>query len=211
MGDVFVVGVAGPGHVLLAGFEGGAHRVEAGDEFAVVAERLEDLGADAGHDAHVDHDIDGVGQLDADFGAGRADGAHAEGDDIHGASAHAAVVELAHGGLEFDGVAPVVVGAGFARIGGADEGAVFHAGDIGGVGHDQEGVGALGLIQGDEGAILDGLGAEALVFLLGAVAPIDGVGLAQFGGFVDPVQQGLVVGFHIGSCRRQGVGLRRSR
>ena len=39
--DVLVLGVTGPGHVRLTGFERRPHRVQAGYELAVVAEHLE--------------------------------------------------------------------------------------------------------------------------------------------------------------------------
>ena len=51
----------------------------------------EDGRADARHDAHVDDDIGGVGELNADLRHGRADRAHGEGKDVHGAAAHGAV------------------------------------------------------------------------------------------------------------------------
>ena len=48
--DVLVLGVAlaRPGHVSLERGERRAHRVQTGDELAVVAQRLEDLGAPRG-------------------------------------------------------------------------------------------------------------------------------------------------------------------
>jgi hypothetical protein len=68
--------------------------------------------AHAGHDAHVDHDIGAVGEFDADVGDRRADGTHGERDDVHGASAHAALEQAAQGFLHLVRVFPVVVGAG---------------------------------------------------------------------------------------------------
>ena len=60
--DVLVLGVARPGHVVLALFEGRADRVQAGDEVAV-AQHVEDLLAHAGHDPHVDGHVRRVGEL----------------------------------------------------------------------------------------------------------------------------------------------------
>ena len=83
--------VAGPGNVLLAGRERRADGVHAGDDALLVLVDLgEDGRADAGHDAHVDDDVGGVGELHADLRHGRADGAHAEGQHVHGAAAHGA-------------------------------------------------------------------------------------------------------------------------
>ena len=77
--DVLFV-VAGPGDVLLAGREGRADGVHAGhDALLVLVDLGEDGSADAGHDAHVDDGVGGVGELDADLRHGRADGAHANG------------------------------------------------------------------------------------------------------------------------------------
>ena len=78
----------GHGDVLLAGLERGADRVQAGDELAVVAEHLEGARAHAGHDAHGDRHVGRVGQLHADVGDVRAERAHGEGDDVHGAALH---------------------------------------------------------------------------------------------------------------------------
>ena len=47
--------------------------------------------AHARHQLHVDHDVRGVRQLDADLRDVRADGSHRERHDVHGAAAHAAV------------------------------------------------------------------------------------------------------------------------
>ena len=77
---------------------------------------------------------------------------------------------------------------GFALLGGADEGAVFHAGDVGGVGKYEERVGALGGIEADESSSGFGLSAQAVIFLLGAIAPVNGVGFAKRGDFFDPLQ-----------------------
>ena len=199
MGDVAAVGVARPRDVGTAVGQGVADGVQAAEEFAVGAELVEYGAADAGHDAHVAGDVGAVGQLDADARDGGADGAHAEGDDVHGAAAHGAAVEGGHLGLHFGGVAPVVVGAGLAGVGGADEGAVLDARDVGGIGAGQVGAGALGFVQADEGALGDELRGEGVVLGLGAVAPVDGVGLAEGGDFGDPVVEGGVFAFDHGA------------
>ena len=46
--------------------------------------------AHARHDAHVEHDIDAVGDLNADFAEGRARGPHEKRDHVHRAAAHGA-------------------------------------------------------------------------------------------------------------------------
>ena len=126
MDDVFVL-VAGPGDIGLAGFQRGAHRVEAGNEVAeavalvgggaggLVFEALEDVGAHVGHDAHVDDHVGAVGDLDADLGERGIERAHAERDHIHRAALHAAVEFSIQLGAHFGGIGPVVGRAGAGR------------------------------------------------------------------------------------------------
>ena len=108
--DVFVVGVAWPGDILLAGCKWCADGVHAGNPL-VVAECVECALAHAGHDAHADGNVGAVGELHADVGDGGTEWAHAEWNDVHHAAAHGACVELLHFGAHLVGVAPVVVGA----------------------------------------------------------------------------------------------------
>jgi len=81
---------------------------------------------------------------------------------------------------------------------GADEGAVFDAGHVRRIGPSQEAARALGGVELLEGAGGHELLAQAVVFLLAAVAPVDGVGLAQGGHLSHPMDQLLV--FHISRC-----------
>ena len=86
--------------------------------------------AHPGHDGHVEHHIDGVGQLDAVLGEGGAHHAHGVGDHIHGAALHGAGVKLFQLGVHLLGVHPVVGGAGVLLLFAADEGAVLHPGHV---------------------------------------------------------------------------------
>ena len=151
--DVLLLLVAGPGHVRLAGRQRHAHRMHAGHELAV-AEHVEHLAAHAGHDAHVDGHVGRVGELDADMGDGRAERPHAEGDHVHGAAAHAAVEEIVQGLAHLLRVHPVVGRPGILLGATADEGAIFDAGDVAGIGAGQEAARALLGIEPDEGAAL---------------------------------------------------------
>ena len=148
--------------------------VHAGDDALFV---LVDLGkdgrADAGHDAHVDDDVGRIGELDADAGHGRADGAHAEGQHVHGAALHAALEELLEPAAHDVGIFPVVGGAGGIFGEGADERAVFDAGDIVGSGAGVEASGPLLLIEAGEGAGVDEAIAEEIVLRLGSVDPVN--------------------------------------
>ncbi len=185
MTDVFCF-VARPFDVLLACFERVADAVQAGHELAVAAELVEHGTTHAGHDPHVDHDIGAVGNLDADMGDGRADRSHRERNHVHGAATHATLEQAAQSVLHLCRSFPVVVGAGIFRMGGADVGAVFDAGDIRRVRAGQVGVGTLGWIELDQVAGFDHLGEQPVGFCLRAIAPDDGIGLGQGGDFIDP-------------------------
>ncbi|MPN64274.1 hypothetical protein SDC9_212045 [bioreactor metagenome] len=78
MGDVLLFhrGARPDAVVFLPGRQRLADGVDAGNEFALFAEHVENLRADTGHDVHVDHDVGGVGNLDADLRDVRADGTH---------------------------------------------------------------------------------------------------------------------------------------
>jgi hypothetical protein len=210
VGDEGVVGVAGPGHVG-APVERVADGVEAFDEEAAVAEHFKYATSDAGHDAHVDHDVRGVGDFHADAGNFRTDRSHAEGDHIHSAPVHAAAVEGGHFFLHDSRVLPVVGGSGVGLGSAADEGAPLYSGDVTGVRADEEAVGALVLVEADGGAGIDHELAQPTVLLFGAVAPDDMVRLAEIPDFPDPSEQVLVASgrergiHHDGFCVPRGV------
>ena len=185
--DVLVVRVARPRHVGLAGLERGADGVQAGDELAVVAEHVERLLAHAGHDPHAHGDVGGVGELHADVGDRRAERAHREGHDVHRAAAHRPGVEVGHLGAHLVGLAPVVVRPGGVLVGGADERAVLDAGDVAGVGVRPVAVRPLGLVERRERAAGHEVGAQPVVLLCGAVAPVHVVGLEDALPVVDPL------------------------
>ncbi len=88
VGDVLGV-VARPRHVLLAGLQRRADRVQRLDEEPVVADLVQRGLAHPGHGAHRDHDVLGVGDLHAELGILGVERTHAERDDAHGAAAHA--------------------------------------------------------------------------------------------------------------------------
>ena len=132
MNDIFFLRVrlARPGDVLLAGEERRANRVQAGNELAVRAEIVEHRLAHARHQAHVDHDIRGVGDFDADLANRRIERSHGEGNHVHRSSLHAAVEETKQGILHLRGLGPIVGRAGFIACLRADERAVLHARNV---------------------------------------------------------------------------------
>ena len=167
--------------------------MDAGDEFAIGSEDFEDLVADAGHDVHVDHNISGVGDFNADFGDVGADGTHGVGDDVHGSAVHAALVESSHFGFELDGVDPVVGRTGVFFFFGSDEGTGFNAGDVGRVTAEKDAVRAeFGVESGCESGF-DEFVTETVILGVGAVAPVNGIRLAELGPFLDPSHEFCVV------------------
>ncbi len=125
--------VTGPGDVFLAGGKRGADGVHTGHDASAFVDFIENTLADAGHDAHIDDDVRRIGKLNADFGHGRADGAHAEGEHVHGAALHSTVEQPLEFAPHVVGIFPIVGGAGCVFGVGADESAILDAGDI--VGH----------------------------------------------------------------------------
>ena len=170
--------------------------VEALDE--VVAQLLGDGGAHAGHDAHVQHHVDGVGQLDAVLGEGGAHNTHGVGDYIHGAALHGAGVQLEELLIHLLGVHPVIGGAGVLLAAAANEGAVLHAGHVVDGGAVQVAVGQLLLVELLDLAGGAGLGPQLLDLLVGAVDPDDLVGLGHLGHFINPIENGLIAGQGLG-------------
>ena len=100
------------------------------DEVAVFADTFKYVETDAGHDEHIEHNIDRVGQLDAVLCEIGANDTHGVGNDVHGFALHGALVELGELFVAFLRIHPVVDVACFFFGGGADIGSVFHTRDI---------------------------------------------------------------------------------
>ncbi|CUK23122.1 Uncharacterised protein [Achromobacter sp. 2789STDY5608615] len=191
--DDVLGGVAGPGHVGLAGGQRLADRVHARHEVAVGAQHVVDLLAHARHDAHVDRDIRAVGQLDADVGDVRTQRPHRERHHVQRAAAHGAVEQAVERRAHLGRVGPVVGRTGVLGTVGADEGAVFDARHVRRVGTGQEGIGPLGRVEPAHGAGLDHQFAQAIVFFLRTVAPFDAIRFGQRHHTGDPVDQAAVL------------------
>ena len=202
--DVLLLVVAGPSDILLTGLERSADGVQAGHEVAVAVtlrvaaalslllQTLENLLAHDGHDAHVGHNVSGVGDLNTDLGKGGVKRAHAERNHVHGTALHAAIEELVEDGLHLGRSLPVVGGAGVLLLLGADERALLHTGNIGRSGTSQEAVGALLGIQTNVGALLNQHVTKLGVLFLGTVAPVDGIGFAELADLLHPLSSLLV-------------------
>ena len=182
VGDVLLLdGGAWPRDVRRVAGQRIADGVDALHEGGARFDLVDDLEADAGHDLHGFDNVRGVGDFNAVFGDGGVDGAHGEGDDIEGASDHAALEEFVELGLHFSGGLPMVRRAGVLFFFGADVGAFLDTGHVGLVGACHVGVRGFGEL--DECAGLDHLVGDFVVHPFRAVEEDDFVRRAE----VDPV------------------------
>ncbi len=161
-------------------------RVEPLVEVVLLAEPVERHLAHAGHGAHVERDVDRVGQLEAHLGEGRVGGPHHVGHHVHRAPLHAAVEEAAHLRVHLGGGDPGVGGAGLLLGGRADDGEVLDAGDVVLVGVVVVAARPLLLVERDEDLVDDGLGDELLALALRAVEPEDLGWLGELGHLLHP-------------------------
>ena len=99
-------------------------------EIAIGAQGVEGGLAHARHDAHGEHDVLRVGDFDAELRILGVERAHAEGDHVHRAALHAAVVESRHRLLHLHRIGPVVGVPGVALGLGADERLILDTGHI---------------------------------------------------------------------------------
>ena len=189
--DIVVLGEVADVPLLLVDV---ALAVQALHPVGAVAQHVQHSLAYPGHNGHVQHHVDGVGDLQADLGQGGAYGAHGVGDDIHGTALVAAPRDVEQHLIGLLGVHPVVGGASVLFLAGADEGAAFHTGHVVDGGAVQVAARQLLLVELNHFAGFAGLLAKALQLLLRAVDPDDLIGGDQLFHFVKPSQHGLIVG-----------------
>ena len=158
-----------------------------------VAELVERLLAHAGHDVHVEHDVDRVGQLNAHLGEGGADRAHAVGEDIHGAALHRTVEEGAQLGVHDLRVLPVVGRAGVLLPAGADKGPALDARDVVDGGAMEQAARELLGVESFHLAGRESLVAQLFELGLAAVDPNNLVGFYKRLHLLNPVEDILVV------------------
>ena len=164
------------------------------DVVVAVADGVKHIVADAGHDEHVEHDVDGVGKLDAVLCEVGTNDTHGVGDNVHGSALHGAAVDLFQSLVALGGFDPVVDVAGFFFCGGADEGSALNARDIVDGGAVQVAAGQKLLIELYHFAGRASLGTKLFSLFLAAVDPDDLVGAGHVSHFLDPVKNVLVVG-----------------
>ena len=177
-----------------------AHRVHCGNPVGVIVDLTQSVVSHARHDAHVQHRVGRVGQLDAHLRDWATERAHRKGDNVHRATTHASVKQFSQFVNHLVGVAPVVRGTSVRFIDRADEGSVFNSSDIVGVTAHQKTVGAQLRIQLSHHALVDELAREFVPLSLAAVAPSNVGRLRQLDDVAQPVQQSSV-GHHFGCVK----------
>ena len=168
--------------------------MEAADPVVAVAEDVQNLLTDAGHDVHVEDDVDRVGDFDADFGERRADRTHGIRDDVHRAALIRAAGDVVEALIHFLRIAPVVRRTGGFLVGCADKRPVFDTGDVVRTRPMQIAARKLFFVELDHFAGFNGFFAERVKLLFAAVNPDDLVGVHEGFDLVQPLQDGFVVG-----------------
>ena len=193
MNDVFFR-VAGPRHVFLAGRKRRAHRVHARNHARIaLINFLKYRQADARHDAHVHDDVRRIGKLHADLRHRRADRAHAERQHVHRAALHRAAEEAFSFLRISKGSSQLLVGPALSFESEQMKVRSSTRATSPAIGAGVVAAGPELLVEFDERAGLDHLGAEHVVFFLRAIHPVDGGGLGKLGHFLHPAEQVVVV------------------
>ena len=178
--------------------------VQTANPVVAVAENVHDLLTDSGHDGHVENNIDGVCQLNADLSERGTDRAHGVRDNVHGTALVAATSNIVQHLVCFLRLFPVVGRACVLFFSGADEGSVLNTGNI--IRSCSVIVAAreLFLIQLDHFAGLNRFLAELFELLFGAVDPNNLIRIDKSFHLVDPSKNCLVVSHCYFSFRQKG-------
>ena len=94
----------------------------------------------------------------------------------------------------------LLLGTGVLLSGGADEGAVFDASDVGRVGPDQVAVGTFGITEFAGRARVEHQPDQLILFGAGTVAPVNRVGLAEGFDLANPFVQRFIVAHDTHDC-----------
>lgn len=160
--------------------------MQALDPVGAVAELVHDRLAYARHNRHVKHNVDGVGDFDADLRKRGADGAHGIGDNVHGAALIAASCNVEQHFIRFLRVLPVVGRAGVFFFPGTDKGSVLYTGHVVDSGPVEVTAGKLFLIELNQLACGASLCAQLLELFFRTVNPDGLVRCEQFFHFFKP-------------------------
>ena len=170
--------------------------VQPAHEISVGAQRVQHLLTHAGHDRHIQHDIDAVGELDADLGEGRAHGAHGIGDDVHRPALHRALEDALQHLVRLILLHPVVGGTCVLLLLGADESATLDARNVVDRRAMQIATGQQLLIELDHLARGARFRSQCFELFLTAVDEHDLVGRAESDALVDEILKAFVFEFH---------------
>ena len=170
--------------------------METADEIVAVTEGFENLAADAGHDCHVENNVDTVGEFDTDFGERRTDSAHGERNDVHCSSFHGTLIDTFEQFVGFVFLHPVVGGTCVFFFFGADESTAFHTCDVVDCGTVEIATGEQFLIELNHFAGGHSLFSERLELFFGTVDKNDLIGGAKRDAVVHELLDSFVVKFH---------------
>ena len=160
--------------------------MQTSDKCSVARDPLERRAAHARHEAHVQHDIGAVGDLNAAAREWRVDRAHAVGHHIQRAALHAAGEQGIHLRVSLLRCYPMVVGTCVFLIRRANEGEMFNPSHVRGMRARQHAVGKALRIERQQLLVRNQLTLQGFEFRLAAVAPMDFRRLREFGDFIDP-------------------------
>ena len=169
-----------------------AFAVEALNPIGAVAQGIPNLLSHSGHDGHVQHNVNRIGELHADFGQRRTYRTHGIRNDIHSAALVAAAGNVIQHFISLFRIHPVVGGARILFLFGADHGAVLYTGHVVNSGAVQIAARQLLLIQLMHFASGTSFGTQGLQLLLGTVNPYQLVGLHELFHLVNPSKNRLV-------------------
>ncbi len=150
------------------------------DERAIARHALERRPTHARHEAHVEHDIGAVGDLDSAPREGRVDRTHAVRHHIQGAPLHAACEQCVHLRMRLARLDPVVVRARVLFVLGANEGQMLDSCHVRGGRARQHAAGKALRIQGQQLLVGDQFPLQRLELRVAAVAPMYLLRLREF-------------------------------
>ena len=177
--------------------------MHAGHELTVAAQRTQNLAPHPRHGAHADRHVGAVSDLDSDMRDRTAERPHRERNDVHRAPAHAALEQRVQRYAHAHGVLPIVGRARVLFSCRANEGAALDAGDVGRIRPGEIGIFSLVRIEPHQHSACDHFGAQAIVFLLRAVSPVNALRLSQRRHLRNPSLQALMLqrGGRANGCR----------
>ena len=148
---------------------------------------------DGCHDAHGADNVCGVAELNSNLRVLSLQGAHDEGNDVQGTTAHGALEQTGQGLLHFDGVAPVIgrACAFFSLEQMKVRSSTLQRRQDRRKLHKSSGI---VITEANEGTGVNQFLCQAVIFFLSAIHPVDVCGLGQCRNLANPIQEALVGG-----------------